>query len=276
VITDPAWHWNARDLVRDCGLSVFDFTHLRASQPHFAPYHRTVVASHAIDLSMGFDAYLRERREARGPDVTYGRPHHAAARLRALEKQMGPVRFELHDPDSEALRLLLGWKSQQYRKNGVPDAFSCSWCVALVERLHRHQSQHLAGMLSTLTAGGRIVAAHMGMRSPTVLHWWFPSYDPAFAKFSPGLILLTEVCRRAREDGVQLVELGAGDEPYKRQVANTSIPEASGFVGIPSAQTLLRRLCHGTEELAARLPLGPASHWPAKALRRIEKFRRYS
>ena len=30
--------------------------------------------------------------------------------------------------------------------------------------------------------GERLVAAHLGMRSRTVWHYWFPAYDPAFAK----------------------------------------------------------------------------------------------
>ena len=44
-----------------------------------------------------------------------------------------------------------------------------------------------------------LLAAHFGIRSGAVLHWWFPVYDPEFAALAPGWILLRElVAGRAR------------------------------------------------------------------------------
>ena len=128
-------------------------------------------------------------------------------------------------------------------------------------------------MLSTLSVGDRVVAAHMGMRSRTVLHYWFPSFDRAYAKFSPGRILLLELCRAAAAAGIREVELGAGDEDYKLRFADGAIPVAAGFVGSASLPALARHLRYGIEDLASRLPIGPAAHWPARLFRRIERLR---
>lgn len=274
VLAEPGWEWDASALVRACGLSVYDFTALRAAQRAFAPFHRGVTPSHVIDLRNGFEDYVREQREAgRGVrDPFSGRPHQTLGRIQRLEKQVGPLRVAVHDPDPRSLHLLIRWKREQYRRTGVRDVFSARWTVELLERIHATRTEHFAGVLSTLSVGDRIIAAHMGMRSRSVLHWWFPAYDTAYAKHSPGLILLLEVCRRAAEAGIQEIELGPGDEAYKPLIANRGIPVAAGFVGSASLPLWCRQLRHGTEALASRLPMGPAAQWPAKLFRRIERL----
>lgn len=264
VIAAPEWEWDAQALVRAAGLSVYEFTNLRATQHPFAPFHRRATLSHIIDLSEGYDVYMRER-------ATTG--HRALSKIakkaRRL-KQHGPLRFTLHDPDPRSLRLLLDWKSEQYLRSRLPDIFARRWAVELLERIHSTRTDFFAGMLSTLSVGDRIIAAHMGMRSAGVLHYWFPAYDTAFAGFSPGLILLNEVCRASAAAGIRMVELGAGDEPYKLRFANSAIPLAAGFIGSASLPYFGRRLRYGTEEFARRLPIGPFRRWPEKLFRRYD------
>nr|WP_255575439.1 GNAT family N-acetyltransferase [Caldovatus aquaticus] len=279
IVAEPGCAWDPRAFLRAAGLSVYDFTYFRASQPAFAPFHRSVETSHAIDLAPTFEDYLRERREAarRIPTASSGFPHHALARLRQLERQCGPVRFRLHEPDPRALHTLLAWKSRQYRRNGLPDAFARRWLVALLERIHATQTPDFAGVLSTLSVGDRMVAAHMGMRSADLLHYWYPAYAPdaALARFSPGLILLLEVCRHAAAHGIRAIELGAGDEPYKRLFANAGFPVAAGCVGAFSLPLLLRRARQWAEDVPARLPLGPLAPWPGRILRRLDRIGRF-
>lgn len=277
VIAAPWWEWDPPSLVRAAGLSVYDFTNLRTEQRPFEPFHRAVDTSHTIDLTRGFDAYVHECRE-RGRDLPgkpFGMPHQAMARARSLERQAGPLRVVMHDPDPQSLRLVIAWKSEKYRRTGVPDAFAHRWTVDLLERIHATQTGAFAGMLSTLSVNGDVVAAHMGMRSASVLHWWFPVYNMAYAKFSPGLILLLEACRHAAEIGVRTIELGAGGEAFKVLVANGGVQVASGFVGSASLPLWHRQLRYGTENLAGRLPIGPAARWPGRLFRRIERLGRF-
>ena len=61
------------------------------------------------------------------------------------------------------------------------------------------------------------------MRSGGVLHVWFPTYDPALAKYSPGLVLWLELARAAADLGLWQFDLGKGQERYK-----TSLQSAAG------------------------------------------------
>lgn len=254
LVAAPGWGFDARAVVRAAGLAVYEFTQMRAGQVPFVPFHRKVVASPVIALEGGFDAYARERRAA-GRNVVNQTMSHA----RRLERQLGPLRFAMHDPDPGSLHRLIGWKRRQYQRDrwgGALDLFSHRWAVELLERVHAAQAGGFAGVLSTLWAGDRMVAAHMGMRSPTVLHYWFPSYDEAHAKLAPGRILLLEMIRGAAAAGLQAIELGAGDDGYKDRFANAAIPVASGLVGSPSIELWNRRLWRAAGAVAHRVPIG--------------------
>lgn len=277
VIGAPWWDWVPIELIRAADLSGYDFTHHRAEQSPLRPFHRAVQNSHTIDLTHGFNAYVSECRDRsrQMPSTTSGLPHQTMARMRRIERQLGPLRFVMHDPNPQSLRQLITWKRQQHRRTGAGDVFGRRWTVELLERIHAAQTRTFAGVLSTLSAGDQIVAAHMGMRSASVQHWWFPAYDVGHAKFSPGLILLLEICRRAEEFGIRTIELGFGDEAYKVLVANSSIPVAAGFVGQPSPAVRYRQFLqflHGPVDMISRLPIGPVAHWPGKFIRRLERL----
>ena len=277
VLAAPWWDWDPRQFVRAAGLSVYDFTFQRMEQRPFCPFARAKKVSHTIDLSRGFDAYVAECREqARGrAALSSGLPHQTLARARKLARQFGPLRFTMHEPDPAVLRLVLRWKSAQYRRTGLFDAFALRWTTELLERIHATQTETFAGVLSTLSVGDRVVAGHMGMRSASVLHWWFPSYDVACAKFSPGHVLLMEACRHAATHGIRTIELGEANEYYKLLVTNAGVEVGAGFVGLPSLPDQLRRMRHGTVTLAERLPIGPFRQWPGKLFRRIDRINRF-
>ncbi len=265
VIAAPGWRWDPRALLRAGGLGVLDFTGLRGSQTALAPFHRTVAPSHIVDLSRGYAAYAEERRTAAS----------LGARAKQAERHLGPLRFTMHDADPVMLRRVLAWKSEQYRRSHIPDAFSRPWVVTLLERIQATQEPGFAGVLSTLHAGDRLIAGHMGMRSTGTLHYWFPAYDTQVAKASPGLLLFAAMCRDAARHGIKRIELGPGDEPYKLRLANAAIPVAQGFIGGFSLPALLRRGRYGVESAAARLPLGPVAAWPGRLFRRLDRIGRY-
>lgn len=275
VVAEPGAAWDARALVRGAGLAALDLPFLRAAQRPFAPHHARPATSHVIDLTEGFDAYVRARREA-GQDggFTTSLPHEILARAQRVARKLGPLGFRMHDPDPRSLHQLIAWKRQQYRRTGVPDAFARPWTGALLERLHRTQAEHFAGVLSTLSVGGRIIAAHMGIRSARVLHYWFPAYDREFVKQLPGFILLMEMCRAAAEGGIRQVELGPWDEPYKLPLSNRAVPVAAAFVAAgPSVPAACRALRQATESAASRLPIGRFAAWPGKLFRRLDTLR---
>lgn len=266
LLADPAWSCDAREMLRHMRLSMLAFTFLRAGQPPFARHQQRVVPSHVVSIVPdGADGDSRALRA----DADWLR-----GRSRRLERQVGPVRLVMQDPDPRLLHRLLSWKSAQYRANGIPDIFAKRWTVELLERLQAVSAPDFAGMLSTLWAGDRLVAAHIGMRSARVLHWWFPAYDRDAARHSPGRILLQQIAGKLGAAGIASIELGAGDEPYKLEVADTAFPVAEAVIARPSAAMAAWRLRRGVEGLARRLPIGPAAEWPSKLFFRLDRWRR--
>jgi CelD/BcsL family acetyltransferase involved in cellulose biosynthesis len=91
-----------------------------------------------------------------------------------------------------------------------------------------------------LYAGDRPVAAHFGIRSETVLSWWFPAYDVDCSRYSPGLVLLLRLAEAAAAAGILQVDLGKGHEAYKESFKSADVEVAEGWVERPSAGAAVR------------------------------------
>jgi CelD/BcsL family acetyltransferase involved in cellulose biosynthesis len=65
------------------------------------------------------------------------------------------------------------------------------------------------------------IALHYGFDYNDTLIWYKPSFDPAFAARSPGLVLVRHLIRRVLEDGRRELDFSIGDEPFKRRFTNT-------------------------------------------------------
>jgi CelD/BcsL family acetyltransferase involved in cellulose biosynthesis len=247
LICRPGFSFDPRELLKSCGLVSWDFDRLIATQQPFKSFHKLCEPSALIDLSQGYEAYVAQRRAAGTEQIKK-----CMNLLRRLELEIGPVRFVPHSPDRQVLIKILGWKSDQYGKTGWRDLFALKWGRALVERIHATQSESFAGMLSLLYAGERLLAGHMGMRSSTIWHYWFPAYDPQFAKYSPGLLLLLKMAQYAPQIGLHTVDLGTGLTLYKRRLMNGSVSVAEGSVERPSWLSLIRGVRRKAKRLVAR------------------------
>lgn len=235
IIHSQALDWEPRELLKGCGLAVWEFDHLLAEQPYFAPYHVVRGRSPIIDVSLGFDQYVRNRLSA-GKTVRT-----TFKKAERLERGGYPVSFEFDVRDPDQLMTVIRWKSAQYRRTGVRDRFSWPWVSRLVEDLFCTRSEGCAGTLSMLYIDGQPAAGHFGLRSSTVLACWFPAYDRTFAKWSPGLILHLHMARDASDRGIQHLDLGKGMADYKDALASRDIPIAEGWVERRSAAAVLRR-----------------------------------
>ncbi|WP_323843797.1 GNAT family N-acetyltransferase [Microbulbifer magnicolonia] len=244
VVAAPETGWDVVELLRACGLAYWEFDHLVTEQAAFGDYHARWAVSPALDLSAGFSAY-RERRRAAGA----GRIVQLERKARKLAREVGPLKFVAHSLERDLLERIFQWKAEQCRRSGVVDFFAQDWTRALVQRIWATNDMHFAGVLSALYAGDQLVAAHMGMRSESVWHWWFPGYDRNFSQYSPGGVLLLKVAEQAALQGLQQLDLGKGDDPYKDSFADCAVPLAEGFAWRPSLGDSVRRLTAGTESL---------------------------
>lgn len=265
IIVSPGAEWTAEELLRGCGLTVWQFDHVIASQKQFQPWHSVFTCSPIVDLPEGFDAYARARREAGSKQL-----QKLGQKWRGFERDAGPLRYEMHTPDTEALQLLLDWKSRQYLESGLVDAFRFPWTRALLENILATQSESFGGMLSVLYARDRPAAVHMGMRSRTVWHYWFAAYDPQFSRYSPSLLLFAEMIRSAETMGLRAIDMGKGPEEYKNLFATSAVLLIEGCVELPSMARTLRAARRRAEEWLRRSPLFPVVRAPGRVLRRME------
>ncbi|MGW4043561.1 GNAT family N-acetyltransferase [Streptomyces sp. NPDC004721] len=225
LVHRPGFTWDARELLRACSLAVWEFDHLVAGQEPFEAGASGSFPSPVMDVDQGYDTYVRELR-ARSPKFT----RTTLAKERRLGRDTGPVRYVHDERDPAALRRLMAWKSAQYRRTGRSDRFAHEWITRLVTQLFHTRSDSFAGILSVLYADGRPVAAHFGLRSERVLACWFPAYDPAYAKFSPGLILHLRMAEAAAADGIAYLDLGRGQKEYKDSLKTRELSVSEGWV----------------------------------------------
>jgi CelD/BcsL family acetyltransferase involved in cellulose biosynthesis len=220
---------DGRALIAACGLRLWRFHCLPADQLAFQRHARELRASHVIDLSDGYEAYREARRQAGRGTISK-----VERKERRLERECGTVSFMQHCTDVESLEALFEWKSAQYRRTARPDLIARPWVQRVLRRVHASQTPLFAGVLSTLHVDGRLIAAHLGMRSDRTLHYWFPAYDPSFARYSPGLILLLRIARSAPGSGLTRIDLGVGETEFKLKLSNADVKLSAGVVETPS------------------------------------------
>ncbi|MET8157591.1 GNAT family N-acetyltransferase [Sphaerisporangium sp. NPDC005289] len=216
------------ELMKACGLAVFEFDHLLAGQP-LVPAKHTRHPSPVIDLSDGYAAYVETLKQVSGK--TY---KSTAYKTRKLQRDFGPMRHDFGVTDEAVLRTLLDWKTDQYRRTGRTDRFARPWIVRLVENLLHIDTEHFGGQLDMVYVDGRPVAGHFGLRTKTTLAGWFPAYDPAYAKYSPGLIHHLAMAERAAEAGIRLIDMGRGEKEYKDKLKTGELWVTEGRVARPT------------------------------------------
>jgi CelD/BcsL family acetyltransferase involved in cellulose biosynthesis len=216
-------------LMKACGLAVFEFDHLLAGQP-LVPAKHSRHPSPVIDLSEGYAAYTEVLKEVSGK--TY---KSTAYKSRKLQRDFGELRHDYATTDETALRTLLDWKTDQYRRTGRTDRFARPWILRLVENLLRVNTPGFGGSLDMIYVDGRPVAGHFGLRTATTLAGWFPAYDPAFSKYSPGLIHHLAMAERAAEAGIRMIDMGRGEKEYKEKLKTGELWVTEGRIARPTA-----------------------------------------
>lgn len=237
AILRPGLVQDTAELLRACSLSAFAFDNLEPEQRLFLPYAAEEHATFVIDVEKGYDTYESVLR-AQSPKFLKT----TLAKERRLGRQVGPVRFVFDERDPAVLRTLMEWKSAQYRRTGRRDRFAQEWITRLVGRLAQTRAPECTGTLSVLYADGRPVAAHFGLRSSSVLACWFPAYDPAFAKYSPGLVLHLRMAEAAAAEGIGLLDMGRGPAEYKDSLKTGELAVYEGAALRPGAGAALHWL----------------------------------
>ncbi len=175
---------------------------------------RVVLRSPCVTVDGDHDAYLRSRRRGFVADLR--------RRRRRLGEE-GEVALAACDGGEQAGRLLdellaleaAGWKAGR----GTAIAARAS-----TRRFYEATTAWAAARgivrLLVLRLDGRPLAALLGLQDGGVHYLLKGGFDPAYARFSPGQLVLGEAIARAFADGLARVELGGGTEAYKLQWAD--------------------------------------------------------
>ena len=268
VVADPELVVDPKALVAALGVRRLDFSHMLAEQAAFAPYGHGRQASRVVDVSEGFEAYQAARRAA-GVGVLKD----TAKKRRKVERELGEVRFTAFSTDAADLEQLIVWKSAQFRATNQTDIYETPWTGKLLRQLFEASTPEFGASLYTLHLGGKLAAAHLHLHGREVIHGWIIAHDHAFERYSPGILLFVDILQWMNDTPYKKLDLGPGDYRFKAELSNAVQEVRDGYVGLPSAATLTRAAAYGMVRIAESLPLGEMSQLPAKALRRVDRWR---
>lgn len=264
-ILAPEVEISAQALIEAAGISAYDYNHLPVAFTALATGAHTFSISPQMDLSGGYEAYVARR------DSGWTKAQREVRRRqRKTEAEIGPIRFTFHDPSGPVYNRHMEMKNAQYARMGLRMTLGTGWVAEVLDRLRHTQEPDFAGVMSTLHAGDRLIAAHFGIRSANVLHWWFPSYDLAAYKLGPGINLVNQCAMGMNDRGLSLIDFGKGDEDFKLHFADRHVRLCEGSICHAGSMAATLRL--GTRALvgiAERLPLGRFRTYPRRAVARL-------
>lgn len=231
AIAAPGARIDLKAVVAALGARRFRFSALVDAAPAEAG-HEAMIA----DLSDGLEAYL-ERRPG-------GFLKDKRRRARRLTEDHGPLDFRLTDQDEGMLDYIVGLKRDQMRRTGQHDVFTSPWTMGFIRDLADRGSADFGLRFAVLRAGGRVVAAELGLRSGDAYHLWFPVYEPEFSRYSPGALMTLETIRAAAEQGIASVDFGPWGEAYKTDFAEPGIAVAEGETSVDGLSRSARDAAH--------------------------------
>lgn len=262
------------DILKKSGISRWSFDHLISQQTKSFSSEVTIEPSPIIDISSGYEDYKNGIRNS-GSKIL----NEIGRKQRKLEKEIGPIRVELCSKSLSELNICIEGKKKQYIESGLVDPFIQSWTVDMLEKIQAHESSHFSGMLTVLYAGDKVVATHMGMRTENVWHWWFPTYDHDFAKYSPGLIILASIINGACDFGMNHIDIGKGSSRYKNSMKNNEVMVAKGVSTADSSgigiNTIYNAASKYEDWLERQLIESKILHLPGRVVRRIQRDNKF-
>jgi CelD/BcsL family acetyltransferase involved in cellulose biosynthesis len=262
IIAAPDQNIDPLAVIRATGASatVFDNWYSPLGSDRVGRRNRS--GSVIVDLADGAEAYFdRQRSSFKNHFKKIARRH------RAAERELGPVRVELGDAEGKSFDTLLKWKQKQYRDTGKLNVFGIEWVRTALNNFRRREGQEFSGLTASLWFGDRLAAVEFGLAAEDVYHSWFPAYDPEFAKYSPGLLLLHGLFEKAATRSRTRIDLGRGGAEYKKYYASYEVPLDSGWMLTPGLASLGIRSWQAAESVAQYIP-GSVSRLPGRLRRR--------
>jgi CelD/BcsL family acetyltransferase involved in cellulose biosynthesis len=191
---------------------------------------------------------------------------------RKLAREVGPIRFEAHVADPAILSTLFTWKSDYIRRRRVPNVFDYSWVRNLITKILEYDSLNFSAIMSVIYAGDNVAAIDFGMRSGSVLHSWFPTYNTELASYSPGFLCWVETIKAAESLGIRRIDFGKGSESFKYRLMSGVTKVAEGTADLKHGAAMARRACWTARDLVRKSPLAMPARIMSRYVRRARHW----
>ncbi|MCM2373064.1 GNAT family N-acetyltransferase [Aporhodopirellula aestuarii] len=246
-------------LMHACGVLAFDLHAIvDPAESWMCEYRLKSVGAFRADFGGDSRGYLRRLTK---DHRTIGKQ---GQKTRKLGREVGKIRLEVDCRSPDVLSQTIQWKRAQYQRTHILDLFLPDWTRRMIDVLHggqdiassdRLENESLRGLLSVLWAGDQVVAAHYGMIEQGRLHYWFPTYDPVFSRYSPGTALFTELVRESTCHGIDCIDMGYGEQPYKQKQTATATRVAYGTITNSNWHRLTHSAGNALSHCVKRMPM---------------------
>jgi CelD/BcsL family acetyltransferase involved in cellulose biosynthesis len=135
----------------------------------------------------------------------------ARRRQRKLEKEVGTIQYHWNNPQLDVLETCFRWKSEQLRRQELPDPFANKSHQQFLQELVTRQLL----LVSSLTAGDRVLAVHIGMVDQGRFYSWVTTYDSTYSQYAPGRLLLHFLLEESFQQQHTEFDFLWGGEDYK-------------------------------------------------------------
>jgi CelD/BcsL family acetyltransferase involved in cellulose biosynthesis len=182
------------------------------------------VEAPVLDIGGGWDAVYRAKTTSKKRNQ-HQRRRRQLGQLGQLTVTVARTLDELEPALEEAFRLhALRWE-------GRPDGSDFGTDAGM--RFHRAALRRLAVVdvprIVTLRLDGRAIAFHYWFALAGRMYVHRLAFDPALARWSPGLVNTLDALKSAADEGLERVEFLGGGERYKLELADGCMPLYDGF-----------------------------------------------
>jgi CelD/BcsL family acetyltransferase involved in cellulose biosynthesis len=208
LITAPGFAPDLNLLLKATGAKRLDFQGWVG--PMDSPAETVTLQRRAALTPDGFDAwYAKQDHEHHKFFKNVGRCE------RNIVKDFGGFDFTWERVTPEVMDWIIDLKREQYKKTGLHDIFDCGWTREVLVNLANLPDEDYGLRAGVFRHEGKLVAAEVSLVNKDSVHLWFPAYDPAYYRYTVGIVLTLAIIRHLAPLGYTSFDFGTGGEDYK-------------------------------------------------------------